>query len=326
MGHVATRLLALANLMQSREIWKASELSERLDVSVRTIHRYMEMLEEMGVPIYSQRGRYGGFSLLRGQRLPPMLFTAEEATVLYMGAHLVRGLWGQTYEHAVSSAVTKLDNVLADEQREAAWHARQHLSVGALTRRHVGEWEGTLDVLRQCLHDRRCVHLLYRGAGQQEAAERVVEPYALSFQWSLWYLVGFCRLCQALRTFRVDRVVEATPLNECCVIPPGFSIREYVANMRWPEPEYEVVVRLAPQAGKMLREEHPEWLSLTQEEDDGPAIARFGANDLNWAVGWVLSFGPLARVLAPEEMIERVRRAASATARVYDEEPSRPED
>ncbi|NLD44184.1 MAG: HTH domain-containing protein, partial [Chloroflexi bacterium] len=127
MGNVATRLLSLLLMMQSRPSWKASELAATLEVSERTIHRYMGMLDEIGVPIYSERGPYGGFSLLRGQRLPPLLFTAEEATVLTMGASLVREVWGQTYGDAVTSSIAKLDNVLPDDLREEVAEARRSL-------------------------------------------------------------------------------------------------------------------------------------------------------------------------------------------------------
>ncbi len=77
MSNVATRLLSLIMLLQSRPTWKAADLASELNVSERTIHRYMSMLDEMGIPIYSERGPYGGFSLLRGYKLPPLIFSAE---------------------------------------------------------------------------------------------------------------------------------------------------------------------------------------------------------------------------------------------------------
>lgn len=133
MSRVATRLLSLILLLQSKPGWKAAELAAELAVSPRTIHRYMSMLEEMGIPTYSERGPYGGFSLLRGYKLPPLLFTAEEATVLYMGAHLVREVFGQAYDEAVTAATAKLDNVLPDDLRAEVARARQSLVIGGLT-------------------------------------------------------------------------------------------------------------------------------------------------------------------------------------------------
>lgn len=73
----ATRLITLIMLLQRRPNQKASELAEKLGVSVRTLHRYFAMLDEMGIPIYAERGPLGGFSLVRGYKLPPLVFTPE---------------------------------------------------------------------------------------------------------------------------------------------------------------------------------------------------------------------------------------------------------
>ncbi|MFN2224893.1 MAG: helix-turn-helix transcriptional regulator, partial [Anaerolineae bacterium] len=78
-------MISIILMLQSRGTLKAGELAEELDVSERTIHRYMGMLDELGIPIYSERGPYGGFSLVRGYKLPPLIFTPEEATALYLG-------------------------------------------------------------------------------------------------------------------------------------------------------------------------------------------------------------------------------------------------
>jgi len=316
MSNVATRLLSLILLLQSRSPWKAAELAEELNVSERTVHRYMAMLDEMGIPIYSERGPYGGFSLVRGYRLPPLLFTAEEATVLYMGAHLVRELWGQTYDEAVTAATAKLDNVLPDALRADVTQARQRLVVGGLTRREASHWEAVLHTLRRCIVAQQCVRLRYRAYARTEHTERVVEPYALTFQWGSWYLVGFCRLRGETRTFRVDRVRDAVALKESFTHPEGFSVQDYMRNTMRVEPDHHVAVWLEPSAVPVVREEHGTWMSL-EDQERGAAVARFGVNGLDWVTGWVLSMGPLARALEPPELVERVRQAVEAMARVY---------
>ena len=79
MSNTATRLITLIMLLQRRPNQKAAELAEALGVSVRSLHRYVNMLEEMGIPLYSERGPAGGFSLVRGYRMPPLVFTPAEA-------------------------------------------------------------------------------------------------------------------------------------------------------------------------------------------------------------------------------------------------------
>jgi len=318
MSNVATRLLSLILMLQSRSSWKASELAVELNVSERTVHRYMAMLEEMGIPIYSERGPHGGFSLVRGYKLPPLLFTAEEATVLYMGANLVREVWGQTYDDAVTAVTAKLDNVLPDDLREEVSRARQSLVVGGLTRIDYRPWETTIHTLRQCIGDRRCVRLLYRGFARQEDTDRVVEPYALTLQWGLWYLVGFCHLRQELRTFRVDRIQQATSVKDRFTVPRDFSVREYLARSMRFEPAYTVEVHLEASVAPDVRERHGHWMEVT-DHADGSITVRFGVAGLAWATGWVLTHGPAAKVLEPPELAARVRAAAEGIVGRYED-------
>ena len=86
MRTTATRLITLIMLLQRQPNQEAAELAEELGVSVRTLHRYFGMLDEMGIPIYAQRGPQGGFSLVRGYKLPPLIFTPEEASEAFLFA------------------------------------------------------------------------------------------------------------------------------------------------------------------------------------------------------------------------------------------------
>lgn len=317
MSSVATRLLSLILLLQSRPTWKAAELADELSTSERTIHRYMMMLEEMGIPIYSERGPYGGFSLLRGYKLPPLIFTAEEATVLYMGANLIKEVWGQTYSDAVTSVTAKLDNVLPDDLRHEVAMARQSLVVSGLTARDYRPWEPIIHKLRACIAGRRCASIRYHSFGLEQT-ERVVEPYALMLQWGLWYMAGFCRLRQDLRTFRVDRIEQVVPMQDGFVMPRDFDVREYMARVMHLEPTYRVHVHLAASVAAEVRERHGHWMQITDHQD-GTLTAQFGVATLEWTLGWVLGYGAKARVLGPPELIERIKETARGALEQYGE-------
>jgi predicted DNA-binding transcriptional regulator YafY len=313
-SNTATRLVSLILLLQSRPSWKAAELAAELGVSERTIHRYMSMLEEMGIPIYSERGPYGGFSLVRGYKLPPMVFSAEEATVLYMGANMIKDVWGKTYHDAATSVTAKLDNVLPDALRQQVALAQQSLVVSGLMTRDARPWEPVLHTLRQCIGGRCCVQIHYRNL-KRESSERTVEPYALVYQMGQWYLVGHCRLRQELRTFRVDRVQRAQPIEQRFTVPDDFDAQAYVRRTMF-EPSTSVVVRFAPDIAALIREDRAPWMHVADQED-GSLLVQFGVSTLEWVVGWVLSYGGLARVLEPPELIERVHKAARGALQQY---------
>lgn len=315
MSNVAVRLISMILLLQSRPTWKAGELADELGVSERTVHRYMGMLEELGIPLYSERGPYGGFALVRGYKLPPLIFTAEEATVLYMGANLVGEVWGQTYKDAVTAVTAKLDNVLPDDLRQEVASARQSLVISGLAARDYRPWEPMIHMLRGCIVGRRCVRLIYQSFALEETC-RDIEPYALTFHGGLWYLVGFCRLRQAMRTFRVDRIQQVTPLKMPFTIPRDFSARDYITQTLSFEQNYSVVVHIAAGVAPHIRERYGHWMALT-EHPDGSVTAQFGASTLEWATGWVLSYGRAVQVLEPPELIACVQAEAEAVLRLY---------
>lgn len=316
MGNVATRLLSMVLMLQSKPHIKAAEFAGELGVSERTVHRYVTMLDEMGIPIYSERGPYGGFSLVRGYRLPPMLFTAEEATVLYLGANLIKEIWGKAYRDAVTAATAKLDNVLPDELRHQVAQTQASLAVCGLHRFDPIVWETSIDDLRRCMAERRQVRMRYRSFSREET-ERVVDPYGLALQWGLWYLVGYCHLRQDVRTFRVDRIQALEPLETTFHLPSDFSVRKHLAEMGSPlEPVYQVEVCFNPEVAPRVAERRGAWQDLF-EHPDGSATVAFHTADLDWPTWWVLSYGAAARVISPPELAERVRQAAEAVVSMY---------
>jgi predicted DNA-binding transcriptional regulator YafY len=304
-------------MLQRRGTLKASELAEELGVSERTVHRYMGMLDELGIPIYSERGPYGGFSLVRGYKLPPLIFTPEEATALYLGAELVKDVWGASYFDAAVGATAKLDNVLPDALLEEVKQVQRGLLVTGWLRRDYGPWAPILDNLRRCVARRRRVRLTYRSF-HQEVTSRPMDPYALALQWGNWYLVGYCHLRGDLRTFRVDRIEEIEPTGKSFEIPADFSAREYLLRMAQERPAtyYRVAVRFEPEVAHIVRERREEWQELT-DHDDGSVTLAFDASDLAWPCRWVLTYQDRATVLGPPELAAMVRDAAQAIAARY---------
>ena len=317
MTNVATRLLSMIFLFQSRQHWTVSQLSDELDVSDHTVHRYIGMLEEMGIPLYSERGPYGGFSLLRTYKLPPLIFTPEEATVLYMGAHLVQDIWGKTFQNAVIGLTAKLDNVLPDDIRQEVQRAQRSLVVMTGSSRDYSPYHKMMATLRDCMANQQRVLIHYHSFSRVQT-ERKVDPYALSFRWGNWYLIGYCHLRGEMRTFRIDRINDLQLLDEGFAIPHDFDAKSYLEEtMRW-ENRIDVVVRMDEEAAPQLRERSSDWMQVS-DNPDGSVTVRFDVDNLNWATGWVLSWGKCAIALEPPELIERVKRSARELLEVYEE-------
>lgn len=190
MTTTATRLITLIMTLQHQPNQKAADLAAKLGVSVRTLHRYFGMLDEMGIPIYAERGPYGGFSLVRGYKLPPLVFTPEEAVALYLGTSLVSQMWGRLYRESAQGAMAKLENVLPDEQRsEIAW-ARRTLIATGMHRADPSTLGPLLEKLRRAAREQKRVNMLYQSTTGDKTTERQVDPYALVHRGGWWYLVA----------------------------------------------------------------------------------------------------------------------------------------
>src|SRR5512136_527839 len=172
----ANRLLTLILLLQKRPNQKAGDLARSLGVSVRTLHRYIEMLDEMGIPVYTGRGPYGGFSLVRGYKMPPLVFTPEEATAVALGTGLVEETWGELYREAARGALAKLENLLPEGQRQEVQWARRALVSAGLAHPGLDTQAAALEKLRQAMHTSRRVGMVYQGAASREPGIRKLDP------------------------------------------------------------------------------------------------------------------------------------------------------
>jgi len=318
MSNTATRLITLIMLLQRQPGQKADALAAELGVSVRTLHRYMGMLEEMGLPVYSERGPQGGFFLVPGYKMPPLVFTPEKAVVMYLGAGLVEEMWGELYRQAARGALAKRDNVLPDEQRQETGWARRKLIAASLHRSDQETLTPTLNELRMAVREHRVVQMRYQSRGQDAPVTRQLEPYALVHRWGWWYVVGYCQMRGALRTFRVDRIRQIHLLEERFEEPADFDIRVYLADNWQTQPAVRVRMRFAPEFARLTRDDRNDWQSL-EEQEDGAVVVSFSTPDLIWAASTVLAYAGSAVVLEPASLRAEVARRARRIIQDHEE-------
>jgi predicted DNA-binding transcriptional regulator YafY len=315
MPNTATRLITLIMLLQRQPNRKAGELAEKLGVSVRSLHRYITMLDEMGIPIYSERGPNGGFSLVRGYKMPPLIFTPEEAVAACLGVELVQETWGRLYEEAAQGALAKIENVLPDDQRdEVAW-ARRALVTTGLHYPSLADFAPLLETLRRAIRQQKQIRLLYQGGQQTAPLEREVKPYALAHSRGWWYVVGYCRLRAAIRSFRVDRIQQVEVLNTSFERPADFDAHQYLMT----EPQGALVrvrLRFAAATAHLAVNNQP-WWEAVEPQADGSVLVTLALPDLLWAASLALSYGPAVTVEEPEELRRLVGEWAQAVARLY---------
>jgi len=292
----ADRLVALLLILQRRGRVTAAEVAEELEVSERTARRDLEALAMAGVPVYSQQGRNGGWQLLGGGRTDLSGLTADEARALF----LVAGPASATPE--VRAALRKLVRALPEPMRAEAEMASAAVVVdhgwGRTSRGSVAPaWLG---VLQRAVVEAVQVELDYV-AGDGTATRRVVHPLGLAARGSVWYLVA--DTASGLRTFRVDRVVEATPTGDPAVRPEGFDLEEAWAavgeRMRSQWAAYEVRALARPEGLELLQQVLGTRLRTGPPAPDGRVEVVVTGYDEPSLVGQLAGFGDRLEIVDP---------------------------
>ena len=226
MYHPTTRVLAVLELLQTHGRMSGADMAARLGVDARTLRRYIVTLEEIGIPITTERGRHGGYALMPGFKLPPMMFTEDEALALSVGLLAARGLGFSDAAPAVASAQAKLERIMPDQlkQRVRAVDQTVRLEMARTVSPASGD---ALVLLSSAALGQRRVHLRYRAPDGAESA-REFDPYGLAYRGGAWYAVGMCHLRKSMRSFRLDRILKAEPRHVVFARPAGFDPLAYL--------------------------------------------------------------------------------------------------
>lgn len=222
MSRPLTRVLTLLELLQSNARLTGMELADRLDTDVRTVRRYMTHLRDLGIPVEAERGRYGGYRLARGYRMPPLVLTNDEALAVVLGLLAADRLGMGTAAPATAGALAKIERVLPQALREPLAAMRETLSFTADAVIGQAPGTGVLLALAQASRARMTVGISHR-SWRQEHTERDIDPYGVVFHTGRWYVVGHDHLRDSLRTFRIDRIASVIPRAHSFTTPDGFD-------------------------------------------------------------------------------------------------------
>ena len=215
------RVLTVLELLQAHGRMTGPELARRLEVNVRTVRDYIVMLADLGIPVEGERGRHGAYRLRPGYKLPPLLFTEDEALALTLSLLLAseQGLAQTT--PAVEGALAKIERVLPAESRERIQAVGQTVVVETRSA-YITPTLAVIMLLSAAVQHARSVRLRYRSLGG-EVTERAFDPYGVVAHEGVWYTIGYCHLRQAQRLFRLDRVERIELTSESFLRPASFE-------------------------------------------------------------------------------------------------------
>lgn len=320
----AERLLSIMLLLRDRSTVSARDLAHRLEVSTRTVLRDIESLSAAGVPVYAERGRNGGFALLEGFRADVSALTDHEAQVLfaYTGLDTLSDL-GLGRE--VRQTLEKLASTAPDDALDRARDLREVVHVDRRRWFMDPDDSRQLPTLRLAAIRRRRVRLAYRGAADERAHQRTVEPWGLVENGGRWYLIARHR--GEVKTFRVGRIASVTVLDTGFDRPPGLDLGAEWERLRsrLERPTGDAVtveVRCTRTTERRFRRVcQPLLESGTHVEtlggDDSEVRLRCTFRIRRGAIGVLLAFGPDVEVVGPADVRDEILQVARTAVAIY---------
>jgi predicted DNA-binding transcriptional regulator YafY len=301
-----TRLLTVLELLQARHQISAAELVRRLEVDRRTVRRYVVMPQDMGFPVEAVHGRHSGYRLRPRYKLPPLMFTEEEALAVTLGLMATRWLGLSATAPATEGTLAKVERVLPLPAGNRIRALQATIGFTQSLRHSAPAPGGLLLTLSTAAQQRQQVWLRYQ-AREGAESEREVDPDGLVFHYGRWNLAGFDHRSREVRVFGVDRVLEIEPRDEAFQRPPDFDRVEHLAralaNIPW---GLEIEVLLETTLAN-ARSRVPTHVANLEETPDG-VMLRTQVDDLRAAARSLVSIGYDFVVLRPLELCQEVHR------------------
>ncbi|QJC50539.1 YafY family transcriptional regulator [Paenibacillus albicereus] len=300
------RLLAITMLLLSQSRVNASELSRRFEVSLRTIYRDMEAINQAGVPIVSFPGTDGGYELMPGYRIEKQMLTLEEF------GSIIAALRGMRSAAGVEEIDRLLERIsaLAGRRPDSLPESPLDLDHSPLPRDRP-----RMAALHGAIREQRLVSFSYLNSQGQET-ERTAEPMGLFMKNAVWYLYGYCLLRSGLRVFRLSRMLRLERLERGFARRP-YTLqdieRQFMDRTDFRRIEAELIFR--PEVRTRVRDEF--GYEPVEDLEGGFSRVAAGFSSLEKALQTVLSYGSRVEAKSPPELVERVRTELLDAARLY---------
>ena len=299
------RLIGILSILLQEEKTTAPELAKRFEVSRRTINRDIEDLCKAGVPIRTMQGTGGGISIMDGYRMDRTILTSKDMRMILAGLRSLDSVSGSSYygqlmekiQTGSSEFISGRDSMLIDL---SSWYK--------------GTLAPKIEIIQEAIDNRHLLDFKYYAPSGEGV--RTIEPYYLVFQWSSWYVWGWCLSRRDFRLFKLNRMdglsdtgesficreVPMPDLSNEKIFPGGIPVKAlFTPDVKW---------RLVEEFGS----------ECFTEMDDGRLLFSADYTDMENLVTWILTFGGKAEVLEPPEVRRAIRKAAEETLKNYMED------
>lgn len=296
------RIVAILVQLQNKRVVKAQELADRFQISLRTVYRDIRSLETAGVPIVSEAGV--GYSIMEGYRLPPVMFTQEEAASFVAAQKLMQNFTDKTLGKHYETAMYKIKSVLRGKEKDWVESLEKHIRFFPTQEIFNPNVANAMEIILSSIAEQQQVFLKYTSLQIDHAVDRVIEPVGIFNENNFWYVLAYCHLRKDYRQFRTDRI-QAIKRTEIPYEKKHSSLEELRSKDTRTKLKVKIIVDKT--IAKFLG--NKKNYGLIDEKSVAKGIEMtFLVDDLdNGFARWYLMYGDFAQILEPPELKERMR-------------------
>jgi predicted DNA-binding transcriptional regulator YafY len=302
------RVISTLILLQTKKIIKASNISERFGISLRTVYRDISTLKNAGIPIIGDPGI--GYSIMDGYRLPPIMFNEGEALALLTAEKFIGNMTDKTTQASYSDAMTKIKATLRSTEKQSL--AVLDDSV-AFSTYQWSDNKSYLQDLFKSIASKSVLKIDYQKA-DGSTSNRKIESIGCYHRYNDWYLVAYCQNKTAYRTFKMNRILHLQLLDQH-FDTEHISLQTYIdqQSQAWRDQQQFQTVEVAFNKSVLQHVERRKYyFGFVEEVEENDAVRmKFLNSSMEFMARWLLQFGNQATILEPLELKSRIKQLAT---------------
>ena len=315
------RLFALVLLLQNRPNMTSRDLADHFGVSRRTIFRDLRTLGESGVPLTYAEG--GGYEILEGYQLPPLMFTAREAATLLVGTAFTKLQPDVSLRADADEVGLKIRSVLPESVRAYIDRLQDNTVIAPYIRnldpgQGAHDEEGRWYDLSEAVAKQQSIFMQYYVASRDELTKRKVDPLGLVYYSDSWNLIAYDHLRKDVRNFRLDRIRKMRMMTDVFKRPSDFDLEAYLKEKGSNPRNERIVLRFHPRAYRWAKRSIPAEIEEEIQTDEGVQVTFYFEN-VDYIARWLLRYGTDVEALEPPALRDNLRERAENIARHYAE-------
>jgi len=299
------RITAILIQLQSRKVVKAQDIADRFNISLRTVYRDVKTLEEAGIPVIGEAGV--GYSIMDGYRLPPVMFTKEEATAFLTAEKFIGRYTDAAMGENYRSAMYKVRAVLRSTEKDMLENIEEFIEVMP----QYGNGNNTapdnvIETIIKSIAGKKQLRMHYKAATTQEATVRDVEPVGIFHLQGYWHMIAWCHMRNDYREFRADRVSRITVTDKEFTKghPP---LKEYLEKAHQKYALHEIVIQVHRSKARYLGRQKYNMGFVSETETGDYTEMTFLCASVDGFARWYLMLADHSRIVRPDSLKDTVK-------------------